>query len=60
MQLTRTPSKYRKHDYSLVLTKDELLGMSSGSNVHEQLALFDKFFRLIDGEIERLGKQQGS
>lgn len=53
MMLTRTPSKHRVHDYSLVLTKEELLCIA-----HDGISDFfytNKMLDLIKKEAKRLG-----
>ena len=55
MKLTRTPGSRRVHDYSLALTKDELIGMSHYGSIGGQLILINELFNLIDREAERLG-----
>ena len=51
MQLSRTPSLSRVHDYNLALTKDELLGLF----VDEKYGEWEKVMKLIQKEVDRLG-----
>lgn len=59
MKLTRTPSKYRKHDYSLVLSREELLALNGESDLESVNKATDSLWSLIEREAKRLGEQQG-